>query len=326
MQSAYYSYQVRPGDSLSKIVHDLYGIPPSDQPRRNVAVKRLLALNPQIKNADLIHPGQQLRLTELSLAEMDAQCRRPALPSPKAPGQPAAPLVPVPAVPEEAASFAALSWLEHNANWLTVPGGILAGAGSNLFHSANTHLIDDLERLYQRYQMGAMTRGQYDYQRSKLIKELARRIGPVEKLVFGGKTSAETLRIARAGGVPATANIAARSRQLQNLARLSKHSGILLAGVGLAAGCMQIASTENTAEKSQILVETASGTLAGFGVGVAVSFFLISNPVGWGVSLVLAVGGVAASLAVGKGAVAIYDKFGNEYDVVGAVGVDKLCS
>ena len=79
---------------------------------------------------------------------------------------------------------------------------------------------------------------------------------PVEKILFGNKTTHQSIRIARAGGVPATANIDKHADRLKNLGTMSKHGGIVLVGVGLTAACMQIANTPDTKEKNEIFVET----------------------------------------------------------------------
>ncbi len=67
-----------------------------------------------------------------------------------------------------------------------------------------------------------------------------------------------------------------------------------------------------------------ASTIAGGLVGYAVSLFLISNPIGWGTAIVLAVGSTAASYAAGKLARNAYDAFG-EVDFVAGTGVDRVC-
>jgi nucleoid-associated protein YgaU len=55
---------VRAGDTLSKIAMRLYGSFETDDVRDDVS--RLRAANPQIKNANLIYPGQSIRVLRAS--------------------------------------------------------------------------------------------------------------------------------------------------------------------------------------------------------------------------------------------------------------------
>lgn len=100
----------------------------------------------------------------------------------------------------------------------------------------------------------------------------------------------------------------------------------MLAGVGLAAGCIQIGDTDSTQEKNEIFVETVSSTTAGLVVGGLISIFLVSNPVGWGTALVIGAGSAALSYGLGKGAKGIYTATGAKVDFVSGLGVDKVCN
>ena len=55
---------VREGDTLSKIAMRLYGSFEEDDVREDVS--RIRAANPQIKNANLIYPGQSIRVQQAS--------------------------------------------------------------------------------------------------------------------------------------------------------------------------------------------------------------------------------------------------------------------
>ena len=153
---------------------------------------------------------------------------------------------------------------------------------------------------------------------------LKKNIGPVEKILFGNKTTHQSIRIARAGGVPATANIAKHAGRLKNLGAMSKHGGIVLVGVGLTAACMQIANTTDTKEKNEIFVETITSTTVGGLAGLSIGLFLVSNPIGWGTAIVLAMGSTALSYGAGKGVRFLYDTHG-EIDFVTGTGVDRIC-
>jgi len=99
-----------------------------------------------------------------------------------------------------------------------------------------------------------------------------------------------------------------------------------VAGEGeLDAACAQIANTIDRKEKNEVFVDTVFSTFAGAGTGYLVGAFLISNPVGWGTALVLAVGTAAASWTMGKAAVVAYDKWGNKVDLVNGLGIERVC-
>lgn len=87
---------------------------------------------------------------------------------------------------------------------------------------------------------------------------------------------------------------------------------------------MQIASTANTKEKNEIFVETITSTVVGGIAGYVVGAFLVSNPIGWGMAIVLATGSTATSYLAGKGARFLYDTYG-EIDLVEGAGTDRIC-
>ncbi len=132
------------------------------------------------------------------------------------------------------------------------------------------------------------------------------------------------IRITRAGGIPATAHIAKHADRLKDLGAVSKAGGVVLMGVGLTAACMQIASTADSKEKNEIFVETITSTTVGGLAGIGIGLFLISNPVGWGAAIALAVGSTALGFGFGKSARTLYDVYG-EIDFVAGTGTDRIC-
>ena len=56
--------RAKAGDTLSKIAMRLYGSFEEDDVREDVS--RIRAANPQIKNANLIYPGQSIRVQQAS--------------------------------------------------------------------------------------------------------------------------------------------------------------------------------------------------------------------------------------------------------------------
>jgi len=222
-------------------------------------------------------------------------------------------------------NFWALTWLEQNANYLTIPGGAALGAKGNLLSPGNIGLINSVGDHYADYKSGKIAKAQYNYRRKLSLDKLKMNIGPFGKWLFGKNTTHESIRIARSGGIPATSNIVRQADRLNRLATLSKAGGIVLVGVGLTASCKQIANTKNTQEKNEIFVETIASTGAGIGLGAVVGLFLVSNPIGWGTAIVLAVGSTALSYGTGKIARYNYNKHGGQIDFVNGTGVGSIC-
>ena len=295
-----------------------------------------LALNPHIKSPEMINPGTILRLT--------ARPAPPVVPPPISPAtlrhpiqenspfcQPCNPVYApgnfvlnhVP--PQDEIDFWMLSWLAENSNYLLIPGSISTGAFSSLLSKGNLKLIEQIDDLYAQYKSGAISKGQYVYQRRIRLDQFKTNTGPMERLLFGDQTPHEVIRIARGGGVPATHNITSNVNRLRNLASYGKYGGYVLTGVGLAASCKQIADTDSRQEKNEILVETVTSTGAGFIAGLTVSLFLISNPVGWGTALVLAAGSAAIAYGSGKLAREGYTMSGAKVDLVSGMGLDSVC-
>jgi hypothetical protein len=287
----------------------------------------LLALNPQIKDSNRIYPGDIIQVGVIpNVHRTTNPVATPGGQKTSAVQTPGARTKNTPSTrADDADYFWALAWLEHNSNNLVIPGSIVTGAASNLLSPGNTALIKRISDLYAEYKKGTITKGQYDYKRKVILDNIKKNIGPMEKLLFANKTTHESIRIARGGGVPATAYIDKNFEQLNRVAKLGKHGGIVLTGVGITAACMEIAHTQDRHEKNEIFVETLVSTVAGTGTGVLVGAFLVSNPVGWGTAIVLAAGSVAAGYLSGKVGSFFYDRYGNRIDLVSGMGIDRVC-
>lgn len=334
----YFEYRIKAGDSLSMIMAKFYGVGPRS-PNYNTYLSQILSLNPHIKNPSQICAGSLLLLmavpstapgpvaTTSYRSIYDPVSAHFQLP-PTAPmcpksGPEAFVLNDVPA--QDELDFWMLSWLAHNSNYLVIPGSIVAGTQGNLLSGGNIRLLEQVGDLYAQYKSGGITQNQYEYRRRLLLNQFKNNIGPFERFLFGSKTTHEAIRIARAGGVPATANIDHHVDHLKRLASYGKYGGYVLTGVGVAASCMQIADTEDRQKKNEIFVETVASTSVGLAAGFAVTLFLVSNPVGWGTALVIAAGSAAVSYGSGFLARTAYTTFGKEVDFVSGAGVDSVC-
>ncbi len=320
----------------------LYGVGSGSAAYTN-HLNQILALNPHIKNSDAIRAGSLLRLMA-----NPAKAAPPAtpVPDPRAATPPSnqafipyrLPAAQTPTVhaaphsfalkdvqPQDELDFWMLSWLAENSNYLVIPGSTLLGAQANLLNPGNIGLIEDISDLYAQRKSGTLTKAQYDYLRKLRLDQLKKNIGPLERYLFGNQTPHQAIRIARAGGVPATQNISQHANRLKQMASYGKHGGYVLAGVGVAASCMQIADTDSRQEKNEIFVETVVSTGTGLLAGGIIGIFLVSNPIGWGAALVLAAGSAAASYGAGKTAQYFYTASGTKVDLVSGFGVDSVC-
>ena len=226
---------------------------------------------------------------------------------------------------EERDLFWALTWLASHSSEVSMPANIFAGSVENLLDKNNLDLIESVSDSYAAYRGGSMSRGQYDYARKKALDTLSNRLGPTEKWLFNGRTSKESIRIARGGGVPATQHIKANAARLAKLAKTAKYGGVVLTGVGLAASCYQVANTTGKDEKNDIIVESLASTAAGGLIGVGVGLFLVSNPIGWGTAIVIAAGSAVTAYTAGKIAKGAYDYSGRPVDLHSGLGIDRVC-
>lgn len=326
-------YTIKSGDTLGQIIANFYHANYGSD--RYIAAKALvLYYNKHITNPDALLPGQLLRLMPmtpdsvgmcLASDNQSSQSETHLMMSPLKRENLDQYKLYMPTDPKEREAFWAMAWLDDNYNWLS--GGLGAGLTSLgvLTHEQNTTLIKTVETLYKQYQMGLISKGQYDYGRRKALSLLSQRLGPLEKLLLKGQTAQQAIQIARSGAVPATEKIAKNLSWLSKLSKLSSASGVVLTGASLGMGCYGIAHTQNRQKKNEILVGTMSSTIAGSILGYALGVLLISTPVGWVTALALGAGSALASYGAGEGAVKLYDMSGAKVDFASMSGVDQIC-
>lgn len=313
----HFEYPIKDRDTLSSILQTIYGVSQSD-PQYSRYLQYLLALNPHIKNPDRIRAGDVLRLNEPLVEEAHKGNDPP-------PHIVNTPLISEGVKSADAAGFQAVTWMADNSNSFLIPGSVIASGGANLLSSGNVSLIHQMSDHYASYKSGNLTKGQYDYRRALALRRFQTNIGPMDRLLFGNGGSQQSLRIARAGGVPANANLARHASRLQRLGQVANKGGVVLTGVGLSASCIQIANTTSQNEKNQIFVESVAGSVTGLVGGAAVGLFLVSNPVGWGTALLLAAGTAAWGYNAGKASRWAYDRWGNSADLVSATHISQIC-
>jgi hypothetical protein len=333
-------YTVGPGDVLSKIILKFYNVTPYSS-QYFLAVKYLLYFNQEIKNPDAIYPGQHLYLvplTSTAVCPIEEDSPQETMDSiitsiPTLKSNYYSPSysyfktisLNMPSDPDERESFRVMALLENNYNLISTPPGVGLGVLGHITSQQNSAFIHKVEQLYQQYKSGMISKNQYNYRRRLALKEYAKQLGPFEKILYKGQSANEAIRINRSKALPANYKIAEQANRLKRLASLSKHGGVVLMGAGMYVGCQQIAHTSSIKEKNEILVETVGSTAAGVASGIAVSIIFGSNPVGWGLAIVLSVGSAAFSYGIGKASRHAYDTNFNNVNLVHTSGIDQLC-
>ncbi len=307
-------YAVKRGDSLSKIVREQYNLFGADAIG---PIKRIMENNPEIVSPDLIYAGQLLLLRfpwdAPEIVTADSQDIRSTR----------------------------LEWnrqdktdQEQMADIGYVYGllGATQQAGSASLSSASVLIKTNLDPVreiadnYNRYRAGSLTKGQYDYARREAIKNLQQRIGrPAEQLLFKGKPANVALRMKPGGGANATRPFMGQVERLAKISRHASKGGVLLSVAGVGLACHQIAHTANVVEKDRIAVETITGTAVGAGIGIAIGFFLVSTPIGWGAAIAIGVGSAAAGYFSGRFAGHVYAQDYGDVRIVEPLMIDRVC-
>lgn len=194
--------------------------------------------------------------------------------------------------------------------------------------STNKPLLNEMVSNYESFKGGKKTKGQYDYQRRKLVEQFTKNLGPTNLLINGGQPPTEVLRISTTKGTTPTEPIPKQLRRMKNVARMAKGGSVALSVLGLGMTCSDISQARRRDEKNEILVESAGALFGGvmYGIGTSIGIALLATPVGWVTSLVLGAGGMATSYLFGQGTEALYAASGKKIDFVRDFGVDNVCS
>lgn len=172
-------YLVKAGDTLSRIIRDHYGIA-FNSDRYKVAEASVFYFNADIKDPNKIYANQLLRLMPLPAPSAAAACRVPAdFYETRRRLEPAGtdyinrlrPRIPVD--PQRWDVFWALAMLQEHYNWLGIPAGVGLNTFGRLAGSGNTGLVQQVGAIYRQYKNNSLTANQYNYQRRKLLKQLA---------------------------------------------------------------------------------------------------------------------------------------------------------
>lgn len=284
---AYTLYHVKRHDQLYQIMLKHYGNAKFVKDKE-LLTKIILQNNPHIKHINLIFPGQVIML-----------------PDPVAgPSVKALPPVDIPqrvihssaAVCEglsnhDEATKAFMGDIDYYKLGKTIGSGFVDTVGK-ITESA----IPDVKQIaleYYRKEAKTITRGQYDYRRSKNIKSINHKIGPLHSLIHPTKNPGQVLRIKRFEPVRTRA-ILEEAEQLQRISRLAKRGNVILKAVDIADTMARIHYAESNEKRTELLVDKVSdigGALLGAGLFVV----CVGSPVGW-----MAVTAMAVAAAVGS--------------------------
>lgn len=309
---------IRPGDTLSGVVQRYHGtLSHSDM---QAAFEQIVRENSSVKSAHSIVAGELLKL------EVGGRyCHAPK-------GFPHHAL-------HDEEWFARLTGYWSGADYveremssrlsplLLGPGAGKLDAIDRVFRS-NVGLLEDMARNYERYKLGEITKGQYDYRRRTLVAALDSQLGPARRLLNGSKGSSEMLRISRSATGAPTQPITDQVQKMTSLSKASKAGGIVLSSLSLPITCNAIANADSQNQKNEILVESL-GAIGGsilYAGGATAVIILIATPSGWVASLAIAAGGVLAALLSGHAATRLYTATGHSFDPAGVSGISAICS
>lgn len=329
-------YAIRRGDTLQAILTDFYKIQKGD-PRYQTAVDFAMYYNPKILKPNLIREGDIIRLMPLPTPSFAASCPVPSdFYSPRV-AQTRHRLEParshnsaflrnrLPRNKEQRDIFFALARAQDKYRWLEM-GAFGAASFAHLTGTGNVSLIQQVGSAYDQYKNGKLTRAQYTKQRKLLLDKFADNTRVFQRFLFNGETVHETVRITQQKALPATSRVTANVGKLNNLSKLAKGGGVLLAGMSGAIACNNIGNTEDRQEKNEIFAEFIGGTTGSGIAGLALAVVFATTPVGWTAALVIGGATVAAGWAGGKVGTVLYDKHFNEHDLVANTGLDKWCN
>ena len=312
-------YRVQSGDTLNGIIHDYYGITHNSDHYPYV-ISLLQALNPHVKDPDRIYSGNVLRLQPVDL---NVGVCRPVDFAMSGNRAVITRLSNHRLTATEYGIASQVSWLEQNHGFLKNPANVLLTTLEKITGNGQQTLLRKVKDSYKRYKGGEISKGKYDYQRRKSLKAFAKKAGPFEKLLFNQQTTSQAIRISRSKIIPATQVIDNQIGKITRIAKIAGGGGVILGGLGMYMTYREISHADDRQKKNEIFVEALGSLVVGTASGVLL-LALVSGPVGWSVVLLVASSSVAAGWLGGKAVKALYDKYGNEYDMLQA-GSDALC-
>lgn len=332
--------KVQSGQTVSQLLVDFYGVGYGSKGYQ-LALAQLMRQNPWLINPNQVKPGQLLKLMPLPKPHAIAQAQLPNQFDPIAFGRTSSlgrcyacePVAPnydqslvhhIPNNPKELEAFQALAWFHDS--WPVASTAVGSGMSSlgMITGERNSTLITQVKAAYEELKRGRITENQYNYIRKKSLDVLQKKLGPMEKLLFKGKTAHEAIRIVRNKAIPATDEIVSHAARFSKLAKLATNGNIVLGIVGVGMTCWDIHDTDNRQKQNEIFVESLASGFAGYFAGL-LTLTLVAGPLGIGVALVLSCATAGVAMGTGKFFGNYYTTSGSKLDLVGALGVRSLC-
>lgn len=308
-------HHVTSGDTLSKIISEYF---PDNTQGMDLHIQQVLADNPEVSNADLIKPGQLLVLrspnSNMCLAPID----------------------------QKESGYVKNLWqmidpstqqaIKTTSPWYNGLSLGIAGGGATMFTLENTlksnmHLLNGVPDAYHKYKQGGISKYEFDKIRKAKLDQYSRNIGPaINKLVHGEKPVHNNFKLKPGRSLNATSNMTQHMEKLSRVSKAATTGGAVLAGVGLTASCYQISQTESQTEKNEIAVSSLTSTGFGLATGLVAGVILAGTPIGWVTILAIGTTTAFASWGVGEFSKDLYKTHGANADVVGALGINKICN
>ena len=228
-------YQVKSGDNLSAIIKQYHGNIPFQQQKS--VLDKILADNPEIKNPNVIFPGQ--------IFALDIPQNYCAFP-----GQPKTPVIQADEQVAKVLKQTLQNTTPQENTLLTAIAPIMLGTGSssimmiNQTFKTNTSLVAEMIENYNDFKTKNLTKGQYDYRRNTLLNRLKAKLGPTNMLLNGTRSPNEVLRISRKKGSVPTQAMTQQINRMGRLSKLASRGGIILSVAGLGVACHEISNTD----------------------------------------------------------------------------------
>lgn len=317
MSDPFLFYVVQPGDTLTAIVRNSY---PSLGAQGEVAMIQAIAGNNGLRSANHIQAGQLLMLTS---------------------------------APSSVSASVQVSFQEISRQWnsqfpkdreralslmqIDSPLDFLSGANGGL-KSANKQAAKLLENYLSEY--GGFARGEishsdfYNKVRPSCVRDFDQIFKKdLRSLAFqnGEKSTSKFFRVRPgAKNILATgdlSDVGRVSKTFRNVFRVNsllKVGGVAMTGLQLVKACNEISNADNQVAKNQIFSKSI-GNLVGGEVALYFAVGLVSGPLGWGTILFVATAVTLGAYGTGEVVSYIYDSYGNKRDIVGTLGVDRVC-
>ena len=310
-----YFHHVVPGDTLSGIVNTYY---PGNTNRMKSQIEQILIDNPTIKNPDIIRPGQLIVLRTAS----SNMCLAPIEPNETNKVKHLWTLM----NPE---TQKAIKETAPIYNGLTLG---LAGGGTALFTlektlKSNMSFLNGIPDAYNEYKSGSITKYEFDKIRKLKLNQYTNNIGPmIDRTIYGENKLKNAFKLKPGRSLNATKSMTQHLNKLSKISTAASKGGVVLAGVGLASSCYQVAQADTLTEKNEIAVKAISSTITGSALGIVASVLLVGTPVGWGIILIVGTGTAIASYGAGELAGSIYKSQYSDKDIVNSLGISKVCN